>query len=175
MINLNKFKKIKKTDSIFLAGNLICSGHWLFCIDWVNSLGTPRATMGLRRAIARTQLDVVTARINNESCRAMSRVAEIEKLYARTELTNYCPVNLADVIEKIDFKDVPGIQRDVVAMVINAANGEKIGIDVEYYAAFLFDKAATILARGKNDPILVQKNNRIVAMVMPLRLTDEVK
>jgi len=165
-----RFKKIKKSDSLYIAGNLIASGHWLFCIDWIQSLGTPRATMGIRRAITRMQLSIVTMRLTGNEYRPRHDIEQVFKGLT-SNLSNYTRIDLNSVTEKFDFLDSKVLAKGVVARVINN-NGIKIGVDSEYFTAFLFDPKCEVLAKGEFDPILVKKNNSVVAIVMPMRLTE---
>jgi len=169
-----KFRPIKKSELLYLGDGFFANGHWLFSADWLAGLSS-RVTMGLRKALQRKQLEIVTARLQGNADQPNYRSRELSKIVARFSFgpVNYSRVELSEktISKQIGFLNQRELEKGVTAFIIHN-HAHKIGIAPDYFAALTFDNDVNIFVATATDPVIMKKNNVVIGMIMPMHLNE---
>lgn len=157
-----KFKKIKRSDSLYLSDGYFSNRHWLLKAAWVETMSS-RVTFGIRKALKRMQVETVAARLRGES---PSHV-KLAQFIAKVDFSKYRKVNLdSDSVKRKIGHPRGEVARGLVAFIIKNGKHE-IGVDPEYFPMLTFDVATEIFVSLPDSPIVIRRDSEIVGLLMP--------
>ncbi len=167
MNQFKKFRKIGKSDPLYIGDGFFSNRHWLFRADWIQSMKT-RVTLGLRKALERKQVEYVTARMQGAEVPSVN----LGKLVNELNFDNYQKIDMTKPIAtRLGFRK-RAVTESVTAFILK--NGKKeIGVDPLYISALFFDPEAEIFIRDGESPIAIRKNGELIGLLMPIRLKKE--
>jgi hypothetical protein len=168
-LHLGKFKKLTKYDDLFLDGDLASNRFWIFKISWLNSLKI-RSTIGLRKAIAKRQLEVVRARLTGAEVRRHDFGTLLKKAFITDSVNPHVSIELTKKTVSKRYAVIESqLQKQVIGFFVK--NGaEKVCLDAEYFTALFFDNEVKAYFRSSIDPVFLIKNNEIVGAIAPVNV-----
>lgn len=174
MINLIKFKALKKDDLLYFQAGYVTNRHWLFSIEWLNGLKRTRASglISLFNRITKARIKAVSDRLNDKGVHNLP----IEKLISDINLSEYAPLDI--------FKNETltgyfrGYRENKTSVGMSFIQNGTPFIDIEYSPALFFDPSASVLFNTKNanGPLVIQNRaGSIVGLLMPLKRENFIK
>lgn len=164
MITKIKFKKLAKNGERYISDGYACNGVWLFKIDWLTNLKKDRSTgiVALCNGIVKLQIAETIARLKGNRCNEVSLGHFVNNI----DITNYKPLDLSTIdLKKGYFRgDLNAFNN--CAMEFTQPNTPII--DIEFSPALFFDGQAIVMFKDEKSPLVILKNNEIMAMLMPL-------
>jgi hypothetical protein len=165
-----RLKRITKATRLYLSGPFLSNAHWCVRTDWIASLNSKTA-IHLQKAIEQLQAKLVLHRLQNGQAMAMP---ELEGLVSNVDLSRYVTVNLSDKNCRaiLGFRSMRKTKEEFLHVQL-LVDDDRFGIACDYFPLLTLDPQARVLVNGPLDPIVIQKNNSIVALLMPLRLPSK--
>ena len=176
---MNKFKEFKfktprKGDyyNCHVTHQYVTNGHWLFSISWLDGCG--RRTQRLRKLVQNLRVDLVARKLKGEATpsninekieRILPDLSKIPETHVRLALSEH-EEPASEVKETKDT--VPHV------LLRNEEHGVRVAINTKYVAALEFCPDVEIFANRKdrNAPLLMLQAGNLVAMVMPVRISE---
>lgn len=158
---MQKFKKLSKSENIFLESGYASNGKWLFNVNWLKSVAS-RGNIQVRNRVTKAQVEFVNKKLSSEYI----NTRPVSAVVSNVNLKAYRPVDLSEQVKvRQGYKHGKPDSFGTVAFQLGT-NGPCI--DAEFYPALLWDTETTAHVCGDTDPIVVLKAGEIVAMVAPL-------
>lgn len=160
-----KFKKLAKSETLYVSGGFVSNKHWVFDMQWL--LGLKRSnSLGLttiQNAVKKAQVKATMARLNG----AFYPSHDLEKVVSAIPLSQYKPAPQGGIEFIEDFLKGDYEKPGVVALAFKTKKTPYL--DIEYAAALFFDTSTMIMIKDGSSPIVLQDaSGKIVAALMGL-------
>lgn len=164
-----RFKKISKSETVFVQGGLVSNRHWIISAAWLATLKRRRdlGMTALCKRVEKAQAAATLARLNDSSY----PTHDLGAIVASFDLSEY---RSAKALE-FHYGFIRGKADQYDACIVSFGVKGTPYLDVEYAAALYFSTDTAILVKDSKSPVLLQDaSGAIVAVLAPLN-PDKIK
>lgn len=158
-----KFKKIPASQTVYVRDGYATNRHWIFRIDWLNTLAKSRGNIQVRNRAKKAMLAANTARLLGNDYDKL----DVSQPVSQIVLTEYRAASASEFETVQGY--IKGDQSNYGAVAFRI--GGVPCLDIEYFPALQWDSGVTVMVKGKHDPVVILSGGEIVGLIAPIKST----